>query len=136
MAPNVIFANYPDAGQHNSNAYHYSQSVRIGQVIKVSGQGGWNEHGELAKGDTKKQVQYAFDNLDKAIKEAGGKGLTDVYSVRSWHVNMEESFPFIVDQFKKTMPDHRPIWTCVGVTTLALPEMEIEIDIEAYVDSK
>ncbi|KAH8820164.1 Endoribonuclease L-PSP/chorismate mutase-like protein [Xylogone sp. PMI_703] len=136
MAPNVTFTNYSGTGQRNSDLYHYSQAVRIGQVIKVSGQGGWNECGELTKGDTKTQVQYAFDNLDKAIKEAGGKGLTDVYSVRSWHVNMEESFPFVVEQLKKTMPDHRPLFTCVGVTTLALPEMEIEIDVEAYVESK
>lgn len=132
MAPNVTFTNYP-GGRKNSDAYHYSQAVRIGHVIKVSGQGGWDEHGELAKGDVKKQVQYAFDNLDKAIKAAGGEGLTDVYSVRSWHVTMDESFPLIVERFRRTMPDHRPLWTCVEVTRLALPEMLIEIDVEAYV---
>ncbi|KAH8803338.1 hypothetical protein F5884DRAFT_805199 [Xylogone sp. PMI_703] len=69
MAPNVVFTNYPSAGQHNSDSYHYSQTVRIGQVIKVSGQGRWNEHGKLAKGDAKKQVQYAFDNPIKKLKK-------------------------------------------------------------------
>ncbi|EXJ78172.1 hypothetical protein A1O3_09333 [Capronia epimyces CBS 606.96] len=136
MAPNVTFTDYAGPGEYNRKVFSYSQAVRIGSVIKCSGQGGWDDQGTLAKGDIKQQVQYAFDNLEKCIKEAGGKGWSDVYAVRSWHTNLDESFPVIVEQFKKAMPDHAPIWTCVGVASLAIPGMEIEIDCEAYVESK
>lgn len=132
----LIFTDYAGPGEFNRQTFSYSQAVRIGNVIKCSGQGGWDDQGALAKDDIKKQVQFAFDNLEKCIKEAGGKGWSDVYAVRSWHTNLDESFPIIVEQFKQTMPTHAPIWTCVGVSSLAIPGMEIEIDCEAYVDQK
>lgn len=135
MAPNVTFTDYAGPSEHNRKVFSYSQAVRIGSVVKCSGQGGWDAQGTLAKDDIKQQVQYAFDNLERCIKEAGGKGWSDVYAVRSWHTNLDETFPVIVEQFKRSMPDHAPIWTCVGVASLALPGMEIEIDCGAYVES-
>ncbi len=33
---------------------------------------------------------------------------------------------------EKWFPNHRPIWTAVGVERLALPEMMIEIEAVAY----
>lgn len=134
MSPTVTFTDYTGPGEHNRRVFSYSQAARIGPVIKCSGQGGWDDEGNLAKGDIKKQVEYAFANLEKCMKEAGGKGWSEVYIVRSWHTNLDESFPIIVEQFKKSMPNHAPIWTCVGVASLAIPGMEIEIDCEAYVD--
>ena len=41
----------------------------------------------------------------------------------------------MVANLEKWMPGHAPIWTCVGVTALALPQMNIEIEVVA-VDGK
>jgi enamine deaminase RidA (YjgF/YER057c/UK114 family) len=35
-------------------------------------------------------------------------------------------------ELKKCMPDHNPIWTCVGVTKLAKNEMKVEIEVVAH----
>jgi enamine deaminase RidA (YjgF/YER057c/UK114 family) len=34
--------------------------------------------------------------------------------------------------FKKWMPDHAPIWTCVGVTRLGDDDMRVEIEVSAF----
>lgn len=40
----------------------------------------------------------------------------------------------MVRNFKKWCgPDHRPIWTEVGVGSLALETMRVEIEVEAFV---
>lgn len=36
------------------------------------------------------------------------------------------------ENLEKWFPDHRPIWTAVGVEKLAFPEMLIEIEAVAY----
>ena len=54
----------------------------------------------------------------------------------SYHAPMsDESLGFVSAQFKKWMPDHKPIWTAIGVAKLAEEEMRIEIEVVAY-DSK
>lgn len=37
----------------------------------------------------------------------------------------------MVRNFKKWAPEHHPIWTCVGVVNLALPQMKVEIEVVA-----
>src|ERR1700760_3677359 len=92
------FTEYPGPGEYNQKTYRYSQAVRIGPVIKCSGQGGWDDEGKLATGDVKEQIRLAFKNLEKCIVEAGGKGWSQVYAIRSWHTNLDDSFPLIVEQ--------------------------------------
>jgi enamine deaminase RidA (YjgF/YER057c/UK114 family) len=41
----------------------------------------------------------------------------------------------MVDNFKKYMPDHKPLWTCVQVEMLGEKEMDIEIEVIAHVPS-
>ena len=132
MAP-LKFTNYPGIGETNSRLYSYSQSVRIGPTIKCSGQGGWDDSGEIVEGDITGQIQLAFENVEKNIKEAGGEGWANVYSVRSYHIDLDKSFGVMVEKFKRWMPDHRPVWTCVEVTRLGISGMEVEIEVEAYV---
>jgi enamine deaminase RidA (YjgF/YER057c/UK114 family) len=42
----------------------YSQAVRIGNTIKTSGQGGWDESGNVHP-DVEQQVAVAFQNVEK-----------------------------------------------------------------------
>lgn len=35
-------------------------------------------------------------------------------------------------EFKKWMPDHSPIWTCVGVQRLGEDDMRVEIEVVAH----
>lgn len=125
------FFNYPGT-EANSESFHYSQTVRIGNTLKTSGQGGWYEDGTV-EADVEKQVTIAFENVEKALKSVDERlSWENVYAVRSYHVNVEETFEMVTGNFKKRLPNHRPIWTCVEIGKLGIEGMVIEIEVEAH----
>ncbi|KAJ5364267.1 YjgF/Yer057p/UK114 family [Penicillium cataractarum] len=125
------FFNYPGT-EANSESFHYSQAVKIGTMVKTSGQGGWDESGKITP-DAEKQVAIAFENVEKALKDVDPRlSWENVYAVRSYHINMEETFDIVTGNFKRVLPDHRPIWTCVEIGKLGIDGMVIEIEVEAY----
>ncbi|KAF5705572.1 L-PSP endoribonuclease family [Fusarium mundagurra] len=129
----LTYYNYEGVGKTNNKEYSYSQAVRVGNSIKCSGQGGWDNQGNIDKEDLKGQIDLAFKNVEKNLKDAGARGWADVHSVRSHHISLSGSFDLMVEQFRKWMPDHQPTWTCVGVTELGIPGMIVEIEVEANI---
>ncbi|KAF2705931.1 YjgF-like protein [Pleomassaria siparia CBS 279.74] len=124
---------YPtDAGisETYSTACHYSQCVILPTHVKLAGQGGWDASGKL-EADEEKQVALAFENIERVLKTAGLKGWENVYSIRSYHINIDQSFQHVVKLLKEKFGSHRPVWTCVGVKALAFPDMLVEIEVEA-----
>ncbi|KAI0438735.1 putative L-PSP endoribonuclease family protein [Xylaria telfairii] len=129
------YHNYPGVGEDNSNNFSYSQAVRVGETIQIAGQGGWDPEGGMSSipRDAPAQIDQAFANVDLALKTAGGKGWSQVYSVRSYHVPLDgTALEAVVRNFRKWCPDHRPLWTCVGVARLAEDDMCVEIEVQAY----
>jgi enamine deaminase RidA (YjgF/YER057c/UK114 family) len=127
------FGNYAGT-ESKSEAFHYSQVVKVGNVVKTSGQGGWDAEGNVASSPLK-QVELALENVDKALKAADNNlSWKNVYAVRSYHTNIDETADMIIDGFKRLMPDHRPIFTCVEISKLGIEGMVIEIEVEAYVE--
>ncbi|KAH7198737.1 Endoribonuclease L-PSP/chorismate mutase-like protein [Fusarium flagelliforme] len=129
----LTYYNYEGVGKTNNKEYSYSQAVRVGNTIKCSGQGGWDDQGNIDKDDLKGQIDLAFKNVEKNLKDAGARGWADVHSVRSYHISLSGSFDLMVEAFRKWMPDHQPTWTCVGVTELGIPGMIVEIEVEANI---
>ena len=128
---NLQYFNYPGVGVTNNRIYSYSQAVRVGNILKCSGQGGWDDEGNIDASDLKGQIELAFENVEKNLKDAGLKGWENVYSLRSYHISLSDSLPIMVEQVRKWMPNHQPVWTCVGVTELGIPTMLVEIEVEA-----
>ena len=112
--------------------YHYSQAIDVGNgLVKVSGQGGWNtETGEFAT-DPQTEVELTLENIEKVLKAAGLRGWEDVYYVRSFHIDINTTLPLLGEGLKKRMPNHIPAATAVGVTQLAIPTMNLEVEVEA-----
>lgn len=97
------YSSYPGIGEQKSKAYGYSQAVRVGDRIECSGQGtptasnnaifpltllagGWDpKTGEYSTA-VETQIQNAFANVDLCLKDAGGKGWTQVFTIASYHV--------------------------------------------------
>ncbi|EFQ33906.1 endoribonuclease L-PSP [Colletotrichum graminicola] len=106
---------YEGFGQRNLERFSYNQAVRVGDKIERSGQGGCDpETGEFYK-EINAQIDQAFANVDLDLKDAGGKGWEQVYRVNSYHVPINnEALGAMVRNLNKWMPNHRPIWTCVG----------------------
>lgn len=95
--------------------------------------GGWDPITGDMKKDIYEEIDQAFENVDLALKDAGGKGWSQVYRVNSYHTDMShDTLMYVVENLKKWMPDHKPILTCVGVTQLGIEGMRLEIEVAAY----
>lgn len=78
-------------------------------------------------------MDQAFRNIDLALKAAGGKGISQVYRITSYHPKAcGNAMPTMKENLLRWFPDHKPIWTAVGVENLGLPEMMVEIEAVAY----
>ncbi|CUS10009.1 unnamed protein product, partial [Tuber aestivum] len=95
---------------------------------------GWNpKTGELAK-TMEEQIEKAFQNIELNLKDSGGAGWSQVYKIRSYHVDLSpESLGATVATIRKWCPNHAPVWTCMGVAALGEEGMLIEIEVEAQV---
>ncbi|PQE15340.1 l-psp endoribonuclease family protein [Rutstroemia sp. NJR-2017a BBW] len=124
---------YPGVGEANREKYRYSQAVRVGDRIECAGQGGWDTQSGAINTEINAQIEQAFANVDLALKDAGGKGWSQVFRVNSYHVPLnDEALTAMVRGFEKWMPDHKPIWTCIGVTKLGMDDMRVEIEVSAH----
>ncbi|KAK9238588.1 Endoribonuclease L-PSP/chorismate mutase-like protein [Lipomyces kononenkoae] len=126
---------YNGVGERNRAQFWYSQAVRVADRIECSGQGGWDPITGVINPEINAQIDQAFANVDRALKDAGGKGWSQVYRVNSYHLPLNnEAIAAVVRNFQKWTPEHHPIWTCVGVTRLGEDEMRVEIEVVAQVE--
>ncbi|KAI9168025.1 RutC family protein YjgH 2 [Paramyrothecium foliicola] len=126
------YFNYPGT-ESNAENYHYSQAVKLGNIVRTSGQGGWDAEGKITP-DLEKQIGLAFDNVLKALKAVDPKiSFDNIYAIRSYHLDMDTSFDVMTATFKKLFPNHRPIWTCIQIGKLGLEGMQVEIEVEALI---
>ncbi|KAJ5736367.1 uncharacterized protein N7483_001492 [Penicillium malachiteum] len=127
------YYSYEGVGQKNKKDFLYSQAVRIGDRIECAGQGGWDPKTGVFHREINAQIDQAFANIDLNLKDAGGKGWEQVFRVNSYHVPINnEALDAMVRNFKRWMPNHQPIWTCVGVTRLGEDDMRVEIEVVAH----
>jgi enamine deaminase RidA (YjgF/YER057c/UK114 family) len=123
----------PGYGEYMLDNFRYSQAVRIGDRVEISGQGGWDDALQFPEAIAD-EIAQAFRNIERTLATAGA-GWEHVVHVNSYHVG---GFPpevndAMVKLFRHYMPDRAPIWTEVGVASLALPKMRVEIRVTAIV---
>ncbi|RYP77217.1 hypothetical protein DL771_001266 [Monosporascus sp. 5C6A] len=124
---------YKGVGERNRDSYGYQQAVRVGDRIECSGQGGWDPKTGAVNTEINAQIEQAFANVDLCLKDAGGKGWSQVFRVNSYHVPLNnEALAAMTRGFSKWMPNHKPIWTTVGVQRLGEDDMRVEIEVSAY----
>ena len=112
--------------------FRLSQGFRVGDLVIVSGQAAIDEHGQLVGvGDFDAQAEQTFRNLSRVL-EAGGSSLDRVVKVTIFLTDMS-NFGKIVELRGKWFTEPYPADTIVEVTSLALPELEIEIEAIAVV---
>ena len=107
--------------------YRLSQGFRVGDLVIVSGQAAINELGQIVGvGDFDAQAEQTFRNLSRVL-EAGGSSLSRVVKVTIFLTDMS-NFGKIVELRGRWFTPPYPADTIVEVTSLALPELEIEIE--------
>ncbi|EKJ94818.1 MULTISPECIES: RidA family protein [Hyphomicrobiales] len=124
----------PGYGEKLRELLHYSQAVKIGDRVEISGQGGWNDNLEIPEA-IEAEIEQAFENVERTLATAGASW-KNVVHVNSYHVG---GFPPVVNEtisrlYRKYMPDRPPIWTQTGVEALGLPTMRIEIRVTAILN--
>jgi enamine deaminase RidA (YjgF/YER057c/UK114 family) len=120
----------PGYGERQLRLFHYSQAVKVGDRLEISGQGGWNDDWEFPE-SIKDEIAQAFRNVERTLAVAGA-GWEHVIHVNSYHVGLdEETNRVMTEQFRHYMPEHAPVWTCLGVAALGDPKMRVEIRVTA-----
>ena len=121
-------------GQQMRDNYHYSQGVQVGDMIYITGQGGWDESFSISD-DVDEQVRRAFANIAIVLAEAEATW-DDVIDITSYHVDLDQSvLTTVVGELRRYCPNHQPLWTVIGVASLALPAMKVEITANAVARS-
>lgn len=134
----VEFFVTPGAGEKLHGMLHYSQAVRMGNTVEISGQGGWDDDIVIAE-NLDDEIVRAFDNVERVLRAAGATW-RDVVHVNSYHKVADgadtigpEHNDVMAAQFRKRMGDRSPIWTQTGVTVLGAPDMHVEIRVRAVI---
>jgi enamine deaminase RidA (YjgF/YER057c/UK114 family) len=108
--------------------------------VELSGQGGWDPKTlDFPTGQAiEAEINQAFDNVAFMLDEVG-LSWAHVAHVNSYHVPEADGTILaataeMARQFKQRMPNHKPIWTCLGVAVLGDPKMRVEIRVTAFRD--
>ena len=113
--------------------FRLSQGFRVGDLLLISGQAAIDENGGLVGvGDFDAQAEQVFRNLRRVL-EAGGSSLDRVVKVTIFLTDMS-NFEKIVELRGKWFAPPYPADTIVEVSSLAFPELMIEIEAIAVVD--
>jgi 2-iminobutanoate/2-iminopropanoate deaminase len=113
--------------------FRLAQAYRVGDLVFVSGQAAIDEHGQIVgEGDFDAQAAQTFRNLERVLT-AGASSLASIVKVTIFLTDMS-NFPKIVELRGRWFTPPYPADTIVEVTSLALPELMIEIEAIAVVD--
>lgn len=113
----------------------YSQAVRAGDLLFVSGQVAWDEKGEVVgPGDARAQAEQAFANL-RAVLEQAGSGLDRVAKITMLATSRDHLVALREVRHRVFDPlGHYPAATFAVVAGLAAPELLVEIEAIALLE--
>jgi 2-iminobutanoate/2-iminopropanoate deaminase len=115
-------------------AYGFSQAIRNGSILYISGQ---LSHGMdanfIGEDDFELQVQTTFANIDRVL-EAYGARKDQIVETMVYVKNLRENFEDIARLHREYFGDHRPTSTLLGVVELAQPPQLVEISAVAILD--
>jgi len=107
----------------------YSQAVRAGNWLFVSGQIALDPRTGKLEGDAAAQTERALQNLFEILKAAGFER-ESIVKVTIYTTEME-NFSKINEVYERMMGNHRPARATVGVASLPLGA-KVEIEAVAY----
>lgn len=114
------------SGSEFESAVGYSRAVRVGPHVAVAGTTG-------AGRDIAAQARDALHRIEIALGEAGAS-LTDVVRTRIYVTDMSR-WRDVAAVHAQVFGAIRPAATMVEVSALIAPELLVEIEADAYVDS-
>jgi 2-iminobutanoate/2-iminopropanoate deaminase len=117
---------------HAARAYSSAVKVTGGTLVFVAGMTPVDEQRRLVgEGDFDRQVGQVWDNIELALKAAGGK-LSDVVTMTVFITDMRNGNRFVELRRQKFAKDF-PASALIGIAELAMPGMLIEIQAIAAI---
>ncbi|MEL7186740.1 MAG: RidA family protein [Pseudomonadota bacterium] len=112
----------------------YSRAVRVGNQVAVSGTAPVGDNGEtVAIGDPYLQARRCIEIIEKALIEAGAQ-LSDVVRTRIFVTDISH-WEAIGRAHGEAFADIMPATAMVEVSGLIDPDMLVEIEADAVIDS-
>ncbi|MCY0869102.1 MAG: Rid family detoxifying hydrolase [Firmicutes bacterium] len=108
----------------------YSQGVRCGDFLFLSGQIPLTAAGDLVEGDAATQARQVFRNIEQVLK-AGGASLHQVVKATVFLASMDD-FQAVNTVYAEAFGEHRPARSAVAVKQLPRAAL-VEIEVIAYV---
>jgi len=114
---------------YNSKEYQYTHAIVEDETLFMSGQVGFDRHGELPGSDIESQTRRAFENIGYILDHVE-KDHSDIVKLTTYIVDIHEHY----DEFKSVygiyFEDQKPCHTMIGVDGLATEEILVELEAE------
>lgn len=113
---------------------HYTDAVRAGDMLFVSGIVPVDEEGRLVGGDdVVAQAEAVFETMGRVLATAGARP-QDVVKVTVFLIDVDDR-PLINPVRQRFFGEARPASTLVEISRLAIPGAKIEVEAVAVVPS-
>lgn len=109
-------------------SYKFSQATVAGGFVEVSGQVGLAADFSIPD-DIREQARNAFTNL-RNVLEAAGSDLEHVMHLTQFFTNILEA-QAVDEVFAEFFPKNYPARTAIGISSLVLPQLRLEIQARA-----
>ena len=123
---------YISSGTEWENIVGYSRSVRVGNVIEVSGTVASDGNNVVGKNDEYLQTKFILKKIESALKEAGAS-LNDVVRTRIYVKDISK-WSEVAKAHQEVFGKIKPATSMVEVSALISPEYLVEIEATAILD--
>lgn len=112
--------------------YGYTQAVKVGNLVKIGGVISIDDNGNaIAKDDYLQQMKNCYASIEKVLKHYGCNFddviLENIYTTSMAELQKNAAYRYEIYK------NHFPTGSWIGIKELGLPEMMIEIELEALI---